>query len=397
MQRAASAIRTWGFTESVIREMTRVCAEHDGVNLAQGFPDFPAPEIVKRAAIDAIERDINQYAITWGAKEFRDAIAEHANRFYGMSVDPETMVTACCGSTEAMVSSLVATVNPGEQVVILEPHYENYGPAAAIAGAKPVYHALRPPHFRIEKDELRKSFSRNTAAIIINSPNNPTGRVFDRSELQAIADLCIEYDCVAITDEIYEHIVYDGHRHIPLATLDGMAERTITIGSCSKTFSVTGWRLGYSIAAAERTNAIRKVHDFVTVGAPAPLQEAGAVALRMPDCYFAELGPKYQVRRDQMLRALRNCGLEPLNTPEGAYYILVNISSFGWPSDDLFARELIKRVGIATVPGSSFFDDPSLGRTLIRFCYPKRVETIELAEELLSSRIERMRSDIPKG
>ncbi|HQP39047.1 MAG TPA: aminotransferase class I/II-fold pyridoxal phosphate-dependent enzyme, partial [Polyangiaceae bacterium] len=360
MARNRTARRTQGFTESVIREMTRVCAEHDGVNLAQGYPDFPAPEEVKRAAVEAILGDVNQYSITWGAQSMRAAVAEHAERFYGMRVDPERQVTVCCGSTEAMLSTLLSLVDPGDEVIVLEPYYENYGPGAALCGARPVYVALEAPHFRIDPERLRAAFGPRTKAIVLNTPNNPTGRVFDRQELQAVADLCLEWDVVAITDEIYEHIVYDGRRHVPLATLDGMAERTVTISSCSKTFSVTGWRVGYAIASAERTDAIRKVHDFVTVGAPAPLQEAGAAALRLPDAYFEQLSVHYGERRARMIEALRSSGLEPVCVPEGAYYVLVDIGGFGWPDDDLFARELVRRVGVATVPGSSFFHEPSM-------------------------------------
>lgn len=395
MERNRTARRTCGFTESVIREMTRVCAEHDGVNLAQGYPDFPAPEAVKRAAIEAIARDVNQYSITWGAQSMRAAVAEHAQRFYGMEVDPERNVTVCCGSTEAMLSTLLSLVDPGDEVVVLEPFYENYGPGAALSGATPVYVALDPPDFRIDPERLRAAFGPRTRAIVLNTPNNPTGRVFDRQELQAVADLCLEWDVVAITDEIYEHIVYDGRRHVPLATLDGMADRTVTISSCSKTFSVTGWRVGYAIASAERTDAIRKVHDFVTVGAPAPLQEAGAAALRLPDAYFEQLSVHYAERRARMIDALRSSGLEPVCVPEGAYYVLVDISGFGWPSDDLFARELVRRVGVATVPGSSFFHEPSMGKDLIRFCFPKRMETIDRAAELLRLGLERMRREVP--
>jgi aspartate/methionine/tyrosine aminotransferase len=397
MFRPRTAARTWGFTESVIREMTRVCEQHDGVNLAQGFPDFSAPEEVKQAAIGAIAGDINQYSITWGARSLRQAVSDHAMRFYGLQVDPQTQVTVCCGGTEAMISSLLALVNPGDEVVILEPFYENYAPAVALAGAQPVYVALEPPWFRIDPHKLRKAFSNRTAAIIINSPNNPSGRVFDREELQAIAQLCEEFDAVAIADEIYEHIVYDGRKHIPLCTLDGMEHRTVTIGSCSKTFSVTGWRVGYAIASPERTCAIRKVHDFVTVGAPAPLQEACAVALHLPDSYFSELARDYQKRRDRMLADLRACGLPPVHTPEGAYYVLVDISGFGWPDDNLFARELVKRVGIATVPGSSFFHDAALGRDLIRLCFSKRDETLDRSAQLLEAGLIKMLSNIAQS
>src|ERR671931_134019 len=320
------AARTENFTESVIREMTRLNALHDGINLAQGFPNFAAPEALKDAAKRAIDADINQYAITWGAKSLRDAIAKTYGDLYAMTVDPETMVTVTCGATEAMISTLLAIVDPGDEVVVLEPFYENYGPDTDICGAQPVFVALRPPENVFDPDELRAAFSERTKAVIVNAPNNPTGRVFTREELSLIAKLCIEHDAIAVTDEIYEHIRYEGV-HIPIATLPGMAERTVTISGASKTFSVTGWRVGWIVAPPALTSGIRKVHDFVTVGAPAPLQEAIAVALSLGRPYFAKLATDYRKRRDVLVRALTAAGFAP-NTPAGAYYVFCDIRPF---------------------------------------------------------------------
>jgi len=286
------------FTESVIREMTRLCRAHGAVNLAQGFPDFAAPREIKDAACRAIEADVNQYAITWGAKGFRDAIAAKAERVYGMSVDPEREVAVTCGATEAMIASILAVVDPGDEVVVFEPFYENYGPDAILAGAVPRFVPLRPPDWSFDPDELAAAFSSATRGLIFNTPNNPTGKVFDRGELETIAQLCRKWDVVCFSDEIYEHIVYDGARHVPIATLPGMADRTVTINALSKTYSVTGWRVGWTIASPELTSGIRKVHDFLTVGAAAPLQEAGAAALALPDAYYRELADAYRGRRD---------------------------------------------------------------------------------------------------
>jgi aminotransferase len=376
------ARRTVGFTESVIREMTRLCAIHGGINLAQGFPNFPAPPQVKDAAKRAIDADINQYAITWGAKTLRDALARTYGELYGMDLDPETMLTVTCGSTEAMISTLLAICDPGDEVIVLEPFYENYAPDAAISGATPVFVPLRPPSFGFDPDELARAFTSRTKAIIVNTPNNPTGRVFSRSELETIAALCQEHDVIAVTDEIYEHIRYAGE-HIPIATLDGMAERTVTISGASKTFSVTGWRVGWIVAAHPLTAAIRKVHDFVTVGAPAPLQEAIAVALDLGRPYYDRLATEYRARRDHLVRVLDAAGLAP-NTPEGAYYVLCDIRPFGFDDDVAFAHWLVKDVGVAGVPGSSFFSRRELGRHLIRFTFCKTPDILEEAGARLS-------------
>ena len=375
------AQRTEGFTESVIREMTRLVQLHGGINLAQGFPNFPAPAALKEAAKRAIDADVNQYAITWGSPALRRALAKTYGDLYAMDVDPERMLTVTCGATEAMISALLAIVDPGDEVVVLEPFYENYAPDAAICGAVPVYVPLRHPSLRFDPDELRRAFTPRTKAIIVNSPNNPTGRIFDRSELELIASLCIEHDAIAVTDEIYEHIRYDGE-HIPLATLDGMADRTITISGASKTFSVTGWRVGWIIANAELSAGIRKVHDFLTVGAPAPLQEAVAEGLALGRPYFDTLSDGYRARRDLLFGALEAAGFRP-RLPQGAYYILCDISGFGFDDDSAFARWLITAVGVAGVPGSSFFSRPELGRDLIRFTFCKTDDVLRDAGERL--------------
>jgi aspartate/methionine/tyrosine aminotransferase len=366
--------RVQGFTESVIREMTRVSAQHGGVNLAQGFPNFPPPRVLVEAAHRALDGDFHQYAITWGARNLREAIAQKFERFYGHRVDPERQVTVCCGSTEAMLSTLLAVLDPGDEIVIFEPFYENYGPGSIISGAKPVFVPLEPPDFSFDPDRLARAFTPRTRAIVFNSPNNPTGKVFSLRELEIIAELCQRHNVIAITDEIYEHMVYDGLRHIPIATLPGMADRTVTISGVSKSYSVTGWRIGYTISPPEIAVGIRRAHDFVTVGAPAPLQEAAVTALNLPDSYYVGLRDAYQARRDLLRGQLDKAGFRTFE-PQGAYYILTECAHFleryGLPDDTAFAMYLIKEVGVATVPGSSFYAHPELGRTKIRFCFPK--------------------------
>jgi len=379
------AQRTEGFTESVIREMTRLVQLHGGINLAQGFPNFPAPAEIKDAAKRAIDADVNQYAITWGSPSLRRALARTYGDLYGLDVDPERMLTVTCGATEAMIAALLAVIDPGDEVIVLEPFYENYGPDAAICGATPVFVPLRYPGLRLDPEELRRAFTPRTKAIIVNTPNNPTGRVLDRAELELIAGLCLEHDVIAITDEIYEHIRYEG-THLPLATLDGMAGRTITISGASKTFSVTGWRVGWIVAPAELTAGIRKVHDFLTVGAPAPLQEAVAEALALGRPYFGSLSGAYRARRDILFGALEAAGFDP-RLPEGAYYILCDISGFGFDDDTAFARWLVSEIGVAGVPGSSFFSTPEQGRDLIRFTFCKTDDVLrEAGERLLATR-----------
>ncbi len=372
------------FTESVIREMTRLNNIHGGVNLAQGFPDFPAPQDIKQAAVEAIQKDINQYAITWGAKAFRDALAERYRHVYSMEIDPERHLTVTCGSTEAMMSTMLAVVDPGDEVVVFEPFYENYGPDAILSGAVPRYVKLHEPDWHIDPDELNRAFSDRTRAVIINTPNNPTGKVYHREELEQIAALCQKWGAIAITDEIYEYILYDGAEHIPVATLDGMFERTVTINSLSKTYSVTGWRVGWAIASEELTGAIRKVHDFLTVGAAAPLQEAGAVALRFPDSYYAGLARDYGERRDLIVGSLQEAGFR-CSSPGGAYYVMTDISGFGFSDDVTFARHLIENVGVAGVPGSSFYHRSEDGAQKLRFCFCKTEETLKAAAERLRS------------
>src|ERR1700737_2315139 len=380
------------FTESVIREMTRQAMLHGAVNLAQGFPDFPAPPEIKRAAQEAIAADVNQYAITWGAKNLRDAIARQMQVWQGIEVDPEREITVCCGSTETMISSLLAVCNAGDEVVIFEPFYENYGPDAIISGAKPRFVKLRSPktpdgEWTFDERELRAAFHSHTKAIVVNTPNNPTGKVFTRPELELIRDLCVEFNVLAITDEIYEHILYDGTKHISMASLEGMRERTVTINGMSKTYSVTGWRVGWAVAPPTITNAIRKVHDFLTVGAPAPLQEAGAVALSLPASYYRELADRYRTRRDHLIPALEKAGFRCYR-PRGAYYVMTDISAIGFSNDVEFAAYLVRDIGIACVPGSSFYKHPKDGSQQVRFAFCKKPETLDEA----ARRLEKLRS-----
>jgi aminotransferase len=378
--------RVQGFTESVIREMTRVVSQHGGVNLAQGMPNFPPPKEILEAAHRAIDGDFHQYAITWGTPSLRRAIADKYRAFYGMVIEPDLHVTVCCGSTETMLSTLLAVLNPGDEVIIFEPFYENYGPGCIISGAVPKFVPLEPPHFSFDPDRLAKAVTPRTKAIVFNSPNNPTGKVFSRAELQVIADLCLKHDLLAITDEIYEHIVYDGAGHTPIATLPGMAERTITISGISKSYSVTGWRVGYAVAPADISVGIRRAHDFVTVGAPHPLQEAAVTALRLPDPYYVALRQSYQARRDLLWGYIESAGFVAWK-PQGAYYILTDVAHFmkevGVEDDTAFAMYLIKEIGVATVPGSSFYAHRELGRTKIRFCFPKTDDMLRDAGERL--------------
>ncbi|HEV2224801.1 MAG TPA: aminotransferase class I/II-fold pyridoxal phosphate-dependent enzyme [Candidatus Acidoferrales bacterium] len=371
------------FTESVIREMTRLALAHNAVNLSQGFPDFGAPEEIKAAARDAITRDINQYAITWGAKSLRNAIAEKLQLTQGIAIDPEREITVCCGSTEAMMAAMMAIINPGDEVVVFEPFYENYGPDAILSGASPHFVRLRAPDWSFDADELARAFSNKTKAIILNTPNNPTGKVFSRAEMETIRDLCVRHNSFLITDEIYEHMLYDGATHISAATIEGLRERTITINALSKTYSVTGWRVGWAIAPPEVTSAIRKVHDFLTVGAAAPLQEAGAVALRFPDSYYEQLASDYLERRDRLLGILGDAGFKCF-TPRGAYYIMTDISAFGFANDIDFARYLVKEIGVAAVPGSSFYHSPADGAQQLRFTFCKKETTLAEASRRLA-------------
>ena len=392
------------FTESVIREMTREAMKYGAVNLGQGFPDFAAPEDIKQKAMEAIAADHNQYAITWGVKSFRDAIVEKTKWFLDLDIDAETEITVTCGSTEGMIAGMLATVDAGEEVVVFEPFYENYAPDAILSDAKPVHVPLyqTADGWHFEKDELRSAFNERTKAIIICNPNNPTGKVFSREELEFIADLCKEFDAICFTDEIYEHIIYDlGFRiadlgfedeirnpksqipnHICMAQIDGMRERTVVVNSLSKTYSVTGWRVGYVIAPPDITSAIRKVHDFLTVGAANPRQHAGAYALSLPESYYAELQKEYQQKRDFIVPVLQAAGFK-CEMPQGAYYVMTDISDFNFKDDIEFTKYLIREIGVAVVPGSSFYHDKNLGSQKVRFCFCKKDETLESAAERL--------------
>jgi aspartate/methionine/tyrosine aminotransferase len=384
------------FTESVIREMTRLALRHNAVNLSQGFPDFAAPAEIKEAARQAIADDINQYAITWGAKPLRDAIVQKFQKTQGLSYDPEREITICCGSTEAMMSSMMAIINPGDEIVVFEPFYENYGPDAILSGASPRFVRLTPPDWSFDEKELAAAFGPHTKAIILNTPNNPTGKVFTRAELEFIRDLCVRWNAFCITDEIYEHILYDGTEHITMASINGMRERTIVINGMSKTYSVTGWRVGWALAPPETTQAIRKVHDFLTVGAAAPLQQAGALALNMPQSYYDNLAATYAKKRARLLAILEDAGFT-VYKPRGAYYIMTDTSRLELPAkfrsaeesaDVSFAKYLVQDIGVACVPGSSFYNDSRDGASQVRFTFCKKEETLAAAE----SRFARMRS-----
>src|SRR4030081_2948517 len=366
-------------TESVIREMTRLNLALNGpekaVNFAQGVPDFPASAEIIEAAKLALEQGYNQYAPTWGAPQLRKAIAAKQSRWWNRPVDPESEVTVACGATEAMIAAMLAAVDPGDEVVVFEPFYENYGPDCILSGAVPRYVTLRAPVWSFDPDELRRAFTKKTRAIVVNTPHNPTGKVYSQAELELIAQLCIEHDAIAITDEIYEHLVYRG-THISLATLPGMRERTITISGASKTYSVTGWRVGRVFAPPALSSGIRKVHDFLTVGAAHPLQVAVASALELPSSFYVHLVGDYSERRDVIVTGLRECGFE-VGAPDGAYYVMAGIKAFGFDDDVAFARHLIEKAAVATVPASSFFHDPSSGRGQVRFSFPKKIDTIE--------------------
>jgi aminotransferase len=362
--------------------MTRLAIRHGAVNLAQGFPDFPAPSEIKAAAHKAIADDLNQYTITWGARPFRNAICDSYRRFYQLDLDPEREVTVCCGATEGMIATLLALLNPGDEVVVFEPFYENYWPDSQLSGAVIRYVSLRPPKWTFNTDELRAAFNERTRAVILNSPNNPTGKAFSRTELEQIGKLADEFDCLLITDEIYEHIVFDGYKHVPPITLPGLRKRCVSVNSLSKTFSVTGWRVGWVVAPPELTNSIRKVHDFLTVGAAAPLQQAGIAALQMEDVYFTNLARSYQEKRDQLTAILERAGFRCF-TPFGAYYIMCDISGFDFANDTAMAKHLVERIGVGAVPGSSFFSTSGEGANMIRFCFAKKPETLIAAGERL--------------
>ena len=373
--------RTSRFTESVIRDMTRRALRCNAVNLAQGFPDFPAPDFIKAAAQAAIDADVNQYSITWGSAPLRQAIAGKYARTYGIDIDPEREITVVCGATEGMIASLLATINAGDEVIVFEPFYENYAPDIQLCSATRKTVPLRAPDWSFDRDELRRTFSPHTKAIILNTPNNPTGKLFTPEELAFIGSLCAEFDALAITDEIYEHITYDGTRHTPMITVPGMRERSILVNSMSKTFSVTGWRVGWVIAPPALTDSVRKVHDFLTVGAASPLQQASAFALTSADAYYGHLASDYGARRRRLVSALEAAGFQCF-VPKGAYYVMTDISAFGFESDTAFATHLLEKVGVAGVPGSSFYGTGG-GDQQMRFCFCKRLETLDAAGQRL--------------
>ncbi len=380
------SVKAGTFTESVIREMTRLCLAHDGINLAQGFPDFSCPAELKEAAKAAIDADDNQYAITWGATALRHAIADKVARTYpGWTVDPETEICVTCGSTEAMIAAMLALVDPGDEVLLFEPFYENYGPDAILSGARPRLVRLHGPDWSIDEAELRAAFSDRVRAVVINTPHNPTGKVFTRAELELLAELCQRHDALVITDEIYEHIHYLGPGgHVPPATVPGLTDRTITINALSKTYAVTGWRVGWTVAPPAYTAAIRKVHDFLTVGAAAPLQAGGVAAMALPASYYDAIAAEYRQRRDLLCGALAAAGFE-VRPPDGAYYVMCGTRSLDPAGEDVaFARRVLATTGVAAVPGSSFFADPADGRHILRFAFPKRLDTLRAAADRLA-------------
>lgn len=370
------------FSESVIREMSRLAAAHGAINLAQGFPDFACPDELKRAACAAIDGDINQYAVTFGDPELRRAVAEKESGHLGIPIDPDTELTITCGATEGMVASVLATVDPGDEIVVFEPFYENYWPAAVISGAVPRYVRLQPPAWTFDEADLAQAFNDRTRAIIINTPHNPTGKVFSRSELESIAGHCRARGVIAITDEIYQHIVFDGREHVAIASLPGMKELTVTVSGLSKTYAVTGWRIGTVIAPADISLGIRRMHDYLTVGAPAPLQRAGVTALHLPESYYRDLTAFYAGQRDRMLAILDEAGI-PYVRPQGSYFVLTDIGGFGFETDTAFVRYLIDEIGVAVVPCASFFRRPELGYRYVRFCFGKKTETLEAARQRL--------------
>jgi len=378
------------FTESVIREMTRICDEAGEYNLSQGFPDFDPPEEVTQAAHRAIERGCNQYPVTFGEPHFREAIAQKVSWYNGILCNPETDITVTCGATEAMIASLKALVNPGDEIIVFEPFYENYGPDSILSGATPRYVTLHAPDWAFDPDELAAAFNEQTKAIVINPPNNPTGKVFSREELERIADLCLRWDCYCVTDEVYEHILYDGAEHVSMASIEGMADRTVTINSMSKSYSVTGWRVGWAVAHERITSRIRKVHDFLTVGAPTPFQEAGVVALGLPATYYGGLRERYGEARDFFFQVLGDVGFKAYK-PSGAYYIITEtndlMNKLGVGDDHAFARKLIEITGVATVPGTSFYASPGKGINQVRFCFSKSSTMLRQAAEHLANRL----------
>ena len=374
--------RTAGFTDSVIRRMTRISNQYGAVNLSQGFPDFDPPKAILDRLAEVAHEDYHQYSITWGAQNFREALAAKQTRYMGRTIDPNSEIVVTCGSTEAMMTAMMTVTNPGDKVVIFSPFYENYGADTILTGAEPIYVPLTPPEFTFDPEVLENAFRQHPKALILCNPSNPCGKVFTRDELELIAGLAKKYDVYVITDEVYEHIVYAPHEHVYMATLPGMFERTISCSSLSKTYSITGWRLGYTIAPTQITERIKKVHDFLTVGAAAPLQEAVVTALNFDDSYYQEVLDLYTAKRDLFCQGLDSIGLEH-NVPQGAYYVMMDISEFGYDSDLEFCEDLASKVGVGAVPGSSFFREPV--NHLIRFHFAKRNETLNAALENLKS------------
>ena len=368
--------RTADFTDSVIRRMTRISNQYGAVNLSQGFPDFEPPKAILDRLAEVTQEDFHQYSITWGAQNFREALAQKTEHFSGRAVDPNSEIVVTCGSTEAMMAAMMSVTNAGDKVIVFSPFYENYGADTILSGADPIYVPLIPPSFRFDPDVLEAAFKQNPKAIIICNPSNPCGKVFTREELLFIADLAKKYDTFVITDEVYEHILYAPHQHVYFNTLPDMWERTITCSSLSKTYSITGWRLGYVIAPADIIETVKKVHDFLTVGAAAPLQEAAVTGLRFDDAYYHELQKTYTEKRDLMLKGLDTLGI-PHTVPEGAYYILLDISEFGYDNDLVFAEDLARKVGVGTVPGSSFFKEPE--NRYVRIHFAKKEDTLNEA------------------
>ena len=374
--------RTAGFTDSVIRRMTRVSNQYDAVNLSQGFPDFDPPKEITDRLAEIAGIGPHQYALTWGAQNFREALAKKQEHFYGMKVDPDSEIVVTCGSTEAMMAAMMSVCNPGDKVVIFSPFYENYGADTILSGAEPIYVPLKPPAFTFDGDELEAAVKQpGVKALILCNPSNPCGKVFTVDELKEIAELAIKYDIYVITDEVYEHIVYQPYTHTCIATLPGMRERTIICNSLSKTYSITGWRLGFVMASPEITDRVKKVHDFLTVGAAAPLMEAAVVGLQFPDSYYEGLRDHYTHMKKLFTEGLQEIGLR-FTDPQGAYYVLVDISEFGYESDLLFCEELARKVGVGAVPGSSFFKEPE--NRYIRFHFAKQDATLQKALERLA-------------
>ena len=376
------ALRTHSFQESVIRKMTRICQKYGGINLAQGFPEKDPPEEVLQEALRAIQGGNNQYSITWGLPALREAVAKKVSVGNGLNPDPELEVTVTCGSSEAIVASLLALVNPGEKVVIFEPFYENYLPGLTLAGGAPIFVRLRDPDWAIDEEALAGAFAQKPKALLLNTPANPSGKVFTGEELERIARLCREHDTYVITDEIYEHMTYDGLRHISPASLPGMWERTVTISGCSKTYSITGWRVGYVIAPRELMGAIRKVHDYLVVAAPTPFQMAAIKALNLPDGYYRELAEHYREKRNFLLQTFRDLEI-PVLKASGAYYLMILIDGLGLGDDEAFVMALVEKAGLAVVPGSSFYHRPQDGKDKVRFCYAKKWETLREVKKRL--------------